>query len=432
MLSRVVLLLILVSVAVVAFQHTQFYRTLRIDDKEVFNVVTADDRSSGGRSQARVKFQDGKYRLECKIKKSDFAWPYCEIRFNYKSVDKVKLGIDLSKFTEVVIAARYRDENHNRLQGVRLQIRNFNPAYSKEEDEGTFKFNAIEYRFGDVQYPSLIPFDRMQVLSWWISELRIPVELQHIEMTDVRFIELATGNFMPEGDYIIDIDHITMRGKWISDEVAYLSVVLLWILSATLWLIISLISYRTNLRVMQRKQRELKIINQLLDSKSRELEDKAHRDALTKALNRAGLDHYLVSNSIVFTLEIELSLLYLDLDHFKQVNDVHGHDMGDRVLIEFARLVEFHTRETDLFVRWGGEEFVLLLPNTNIVSATKLAEKLRHQVAVYSWPNEMDITTSVGVAVKKPSEEITELFKRADGALYEAKHNGRNRVEIAD
>ena len=132
------------------------------------------------------------------------------------------------------------------------------------------------------------------------------------------------------------------------------------------------------------------------------------------------------------------SLLMLDLDHFKRINDEYGHDVGDRVLQELARRLKAHVRRLDIVCRIGGEEFVVLLPGTPIDIAQRVAERLRiaiaeepFQVGTPEEPLSLNVTTSIGVAGFERSDDTLEsILKRADEALYEAKNAGRNRVVL--
>ena len=126
-----------------------------------------------------------------------------------------------------------------------------------------------------------------------------------------------------------------------------------------------------------------------------------------------------------------MALLLLDIDHFKAINDTHGHQAGDHVLVDFSRRVAGLLRRPDLLARFGGEEFVLLLPETSQEEAVAVARRILARVAE---PAEglPPITVSVGVATNRPDEaEIDTLLARADRALYKAKDAGRNRVELA-
>lgn len=124
------------------------------------------------------------------------------------------------------------------------------------------------------------------------------------------------------------------------------------------------------------------------------------------------------------------ALLVLDIDHFKHINDCHGHSGGDAVLVAFAQVVQQQLRSIDQFGRYGGEEFLVLLPDTGMDAARAVAERVRAAVAVAEWPQlAQPLTVSIGVAVAVPGESHDAVFLRADHAVYRAKDNGRNRVE---
>ena len=125
-----------------------------------------------------------------------------------------------------------------------------------------------------------------------------------------------------------------------------------------------------------------------------------------------------------------LALLMLDIDHFKLLNDTHGHPVGDKVLVELTRRVRPRLRATDIWARWGGEEFVALLPDTNGEDAVRLAEKLRQLIAGEPFPGVGQVTSSFGVAEFRPDETADHWFTRVDKALYAAKKAGRNRVSL--
>ena len=124
----------------------------------------------------------------------------------------------------------------------------------------------------------------------------------------------------------------------------------------------------------------------------------------------------------------------LDADFFKKVNDTYGHKTGDKVLIELAARAEKALRDKDIVARYGGEEFVVFLPEINSAQAYKVADRLRQSIAsiiVYSDNNqEVRFTVSVGVSSSEISDNVDTLVKTADEALYKAKQNGRNRVEV--
>ena len=154
-------------------------------------------------------------------------------------------------------------------------------------------------------------------------------------------------------------------------------------------------------------------------------------DQLTQLYNR----HKLESS---FIIEIErakryqhpLSMILLDIDYFKSVNDDFGHDIGDETLKCVAKILKNSIRLTDIVGRWGGEEFILIVPNTDLQDAQKLAEKIRHAIEGYSFKEIGHKTASFGISTFNKGDTKESLVKRADEALYKAKNNGRNRIEV--
>jgi diguanylate cyclase (GGDEF)-like protein len=159
------------------------------------------------------------------------------------------------------------------------------------------------------------------------------------------------------------------------------------------------------------------------------LERTALSDALTGLPNRLCFQSHL-------TREIRraerygcrLSLILLDIDLFKKVNDTYGHQAGDEVLVELARIALSEMRESDICARWGGEEFVVLLSDTPLDGATVAAERLRKAIAERRFSVAGTLTCSFGVSELRPEDSDTTLVARADKALYQAKESGRNRV----
>ena len=174
---------------------------------------------------------------------------------------------------------------------------------------------------------------------------------------------------------------------------------------------------------------ELNELNYQLNIKIREVEHLATTDSLTLLLNRRGFEKRLKSESArAKRFKDPLSLLVFDLDNFKPVNDVYGHSSGDLVLYKVAEVLRLHLREIDIPARWGGDEFLILLINTSLEQAVKLAHKLRLLIAEQRDIKAFSVTASFGVAELKYDEDPMRLTTRADKALYQSKYDGRNRV----
>ncbi len=170
-----------------------------------------------------------------------------------------------------------------------------------------------------------------------------------------------------------------------------------------------------------------------LNQYNAKLEILSNTDKLTGIHNRLKLDDILEQEKKLFDrYQAPLSIILFDLDLFKNVNDNYGHKRGDEVLKSIAKIVTEVKRESDVFGRWGGEEFLLICRNTDINGAKILAEKMRESIATYLFPEVVSITASFGVAQFEKYDSIVKVFDKADKALYEAKAQGRNRVVAFD
>lgn len=189
-------------------------------------------------------------------------------------------------------------------------------------------------------------------------------------------------------------------------------------------------------RELRESQRSLSARLEEIERLQAELREQALRDPLTGLYNRRHLDAQLPELLAQAARQAEpLSVLILDLDHFKQVNDLHGHQAGDEVLRHAARQITRHTRASDLVCRYGGEEFVVVLPGVAPAQAAEQAEALRAALEVVParfGALALPLTASFGVAgLSKEADNSDRLIGAADRALYEAKAQGRNRVVMA-
>jgi len=155
------------------------------------------------------------------------------------------------------------------------------------------------------------------------------------------------------------------------------------------------------------------------------------RDGMTGLFNHSFMEQ-LIGDAINRSKRSEnpLSLLMIDVDFFKQVNDSFGHNAGDEVLKQIVKLLDGCKRSTDYLGRWGGDELVMLLTDTNLQGAASLAEKLRSLVENHAFPHHRRLTISLGVSEYSTQDNVAGFIERADAAMYRAKHGGRNRVEF--
>jgi diguanylate cyclase (GGDEF)-like protein len=163
--------------------------------------------------------------------------------------------------------------------------------------------------------------------------------------------------------------------------------------------------------------------------KQKAIHNFAVHDALTGIYNRYGINEILNQKISEYSRTgVNMSIIFFDIDFFKRINDTYGHDIGDYVLENIAKIVSDEIRSSDVFARWGGEEFIVFLPNTELKSAIMVAEKLRKSIEQHAFNNIETITCSFGVTTLKKDDTKTSFLKRADELLYRAKESGRNCV----
>lgn len=180
---------------------------------------------------------------------------------------------------------------------------------------------------------------------------------------------------------------------------------------------------------LKRTHKELITTQQLLEEKNRLLKHQSITDGLTKVFNRSYLDRSL-KNEVQRANRYDsyLSVIMVDIDHFKQINDSFGHQVGDVALVEVAKVIQENIRETDIYGRWGGEEFLIICPGTSVDQTLRLAEKLRVCIEAIKVRQVNKLTASFGVSGYSSNMSLDELLAKADSALYRSKEAGRNSV----
>jgi len=190
------------------------------------------------------------------------------------------------------------------------------------------------------------------------------------------------------------------------------------------------LTYSNWVNLMHQHEEELAEINTFLKNKTKKYEKLAATDALTGLYNRYKFSElFLYEYELMLQRDNKMSLVMLDIDFFKKINDTYGHDIGDRVLVEVSNIILQSLRNTDTISRWGGEEFVMLLPTANLQTALKIAENIRKTIEQKEINIAKHVTVSLGVTEVQKEDILESALKRADEALYEAKKSGRNCVK---
>lgn len=351
-------------------------------------------------------------------------------------------GRDLSRYENLIIHLNYSG-NANK---VRIAIRNFNPAYSNIEDRNSTKFNAVHLHTKDLNREYSLALSAFPVADWWLTQYNVPLAHAEPEFTNATAITVDFGGPEAPGTHKFHIEKLELRGEWIKVEHWYLGILCLWMLGIFSFAIKKLFELNAQTR------HDTKIINQLSNTNEqlRKETNKFRRlstvDPLTQLYNRFGIDQIVASLSSQSYPESSTTpgttpkttpsyaLIIIDIDHFKHINDKRGHDTGDLVLQQVAKTIQAHLRADDYVGRWGGEEFIIIMPRASKYAAMDMAERIRKAITIspFSLSEPLSISASFGVSERNKDEDFASCFKRADNALYRAKTQGRNRCIYAE
>jgi diguanylate cyclase (GGDEF)-like protein len=413
-------MLMVVTIGLLTWHHYGMERIIDLANRENITLEVQGDGTSGGTSVATLERGAGVLRLRCRLTRK-IDWPSCKYLFLISREGK---GMDLSEFDSVSVDVHYRGPGRHAL---RMMLMNFEPEVSTVSDWMSQKINELEFEVPDRGVTD-IPLKVFHTATWWIDHKRVPLAESGVRMDNVTRVELQTGAANQAGEHVIDLRALRFHGKWISQDRLYLLLMGAWILCAVSWPLVASLQLRRQLRHSAKRLSLLSEVNRALQLEARELVEQVNTDPLTGALNRQGLRAALMSTPAI--LAAPMSVVFTDIDHFKHINDQHGHDAGDAVLRQFAAEITAGIRSSDKLVRWGGEEFLIICSGTSAEQARVLAEKLRTGLKNARWPINPGITASFGVAELAPNDDIGDAIKRADEALYAAKDGGRDRVVV--
>lgn len=344
-------------------------------------------------------------------------------------------GIDLRDYTHLNIKLNFSGG----AKKIRVYFRNFDYAYSSVEDSNSTKFHSMVLHTKDLANEVSINLREFVVADWWLGQYDIPRALSGPDMHNVASLGIDYIEGLQPGNQDIQLEKLELVGGWISAENWYLIILGCWMGGIFIFSVSRLV------RLQAQTKHDVQVINELSKTNA-ELQQEKDRfrrlstvDPLTQAYNRFGIDQ-IVSTLIICNIEREhhrnapeFALIIIDIDYFKRINDRRGHDVGDRVLQQVSVIINKAIRQQDFLGRWGGEEFVVILPSTRKEFALALAEKIHLLIydAEFEPANPLAVTASFGISDKLPEEDFASTFKRADNALYQAKSQGRNCCVLA-
>jgi diguanylate cyclase (GGDEF)-like protein len=405
-----------ITLTLVIFHDYFPKRSLNLHPQLTQHVDQSVDSTVGGESEL-IWLDKENLHWVCELKEGA-AYPYCGISLRWSNEPYEQ--IDFSHFDALEIELEYKGQ----AKYIRVFLRNYYPLANMTDVIDKAKFNSISKSSQDFRQKSYVPFDELRVADWWIDDNQIPPEDTTPDVSKIIAVGLDLPYPNKLGRHEFKLHRLRVVGEFISKESLYLGIIIFW---AALFLVDMFISQMKLRTKVQSDGQQL----QKLKEKSAIYQEKAEHDKLTGILNREGLNR--LTNELYSTqLLHQYTLLVIDLDFFKQVNDEHGHTVGDHVLQEVAEKFKSTVRSYDIVSRWGGEEFVILFHCMDTGSIMHFAEKIRQKIEFSSFVNRKlnNITISVGATNIARSELFEQAFIRADKALYEAKGKGRNRTAV--
>ena len=425
--KRVLLFLVLVAATAAAllWNDVGMERHLSLSARSGLPVETVDDHSSGGKSSSSLRREGDDLVMDCDIRPG-YAWPYCNLVFELGTPPR---GVDLSAYRAVTVEASL--DGPEPVRQLRLFLLNFNPVYSKLGQPESAKVQEFVYdpRARPALHARLTQFT---VSSWWSNEHPVDAEHSGPELDNVVALQVATGGNVQPGHHVLRLRRVDFVGKVIPPATFRLGVIAAWGVFALCAVLSQVLRLRRELAATRHGKAALESLNRQLKEDARHLAQVAKRDALTGVLNRHGLrDELARAAERGDERFFPVSIVFVDIDHFKRINDEHGHAVGDQVITRIADLICGAIQRDDLCARWGGEEFLLVFPGTRVADARAIAERLRRALHRNDWPAGLRVTGSFGVAQASAGDDLVDGIRRADEAMYAAKSQGRDRVELA-
>ena len=331
--------------------------------------------------------------------------------------------MDLNAINHLKVRFSYR----GKAEQLRLYLRNANERTSNATVSTPHQFLSLTLEQHEFNRPIFISTEEFSVPQWWLNKTDSTTHSRRPKFDNVFQIGLDVLSHAPEDKHFFAVEEITLLQPWLPSKTIYFALSLLWLgLIIMEWFARLHKTFKNN----QSTHGWLPILEEHAD----DLDKEEYHDELTGLFNRKGISKV---TDILFTSypPLPLSIIAMDMDYFKHVNDAHGNGAGDLILQQFATLMQKNVRSIDTLGRWENVKFILICQHPSSADAYNLAEKLRSLTAnhVFSLENRASLATtmSLGVALVAKDEPFEQALNRADNALYHAKDTGRNCVRMA-
>ena len=393
--------------------------------QDVHAYIYGDNNSQGVSMGSWVDFE--KLIWQCDIE-DDGQSHVCGFNITLTKTPDDK-GIDLSAYEKVNLELDYQGQDKR----LRFYTRNFVEGLSRSGELESAKFNNALLPTQFVNGTISIAFKEFFVAEWWISRYQVPREHMQPDFRNTLVFGIDLSYPTVPGKQIFHLKKLEFVGLWVSKEQWYLGILVFWMGVIFIGGGYHLWQLKRQYKAERARLDSLISQNTMLESETNHYKQLSMLDQLTGLLNRHGLTHY-IDKKFSTEQSQQVALIIIDIDFFKKINDKYGHSGGDVILQNIAHLLRDNVRASDYAARWGGEEFLIVMPATSLVDAQAIAEKLRVQIETAHFEDMPDLraTISLGVGAIDGIEPFHMLFRRVDVALYQAKAQGRNRVITAE
>lgn len=388
-------------------------RKVRIYPEQISGYHLFFDGQHTGHTQAEWIDERG-FSFRCIASDTPSDQVYCGLTL---SIGEALSEAGFASYEHMEVKLNYQGSNER----LRIRLHNFDAGSVRNSYRDTLRGLDVSFRAQETRAPVSIT-----TKGWALAQS---------SSSDTQVMDISLDLVAPisAGNHELELEYIEFYGELLPASQWYLGVALLWLLGNLLMISRHSLTQEQRIRNDSRRLATLATYSGGLEEESQKYKTLSSIDPLTSTLNRNGFGDELNKVAVDGALPADTALIIIDIDHFKRINDRHGHDTGDYVLQQVAAALHTNIRSSDSLARWGGEEFLLLCVNTTTQQAVLIAEKLR--TAIESLTLEyrekpVPLTVSLGISIAGEGESFDELFMRSDRALYKAKHLGRNCVVL--
>lgn len=403
------------SALLIVWQHYGMGKSRVLLDGPATQVSAITDVVNGGNTTAEIDRRDDYIALSCNIIATTRTHPFCGMTLAIEDISP----FDASSYQSLVLELEFISDVKDTLL---VYLMNDEEQITGQRRANMFPVNVIN---GRTKFE--LPLDSFFVPSWWMYQHSDDPLRGLANLQSVSALRLTSGDNTNSRHLTLRLKKAELRGKYISKPLLYLGIIVLWVGLVVAVSSATLLSLHRQKRQETIKKNKLYQLNSHLASIQQKLHHQTITDPLTDALNRRGMDEvFAMLASSPRAPVMPISLVYFDIDHFKAINDQFGHEEGDKVLIKLTQLVFAIIKKSDSLVRLGGEEFLIICPETTLSEASEMAERCRQKI-MSATLGQHNITCSFGV-IEATGNSLRKGVEVADRHLYQAKSQGRNKV----